>query len=448
MQKIIDKWHERREDYALQVVPEHYRKWGLPSLFGVTLSVSTALIYFALGGGFVLAYGTKPLLIAMIISTLFIGTVGYILTKTTAKAGIDSDLLSISSGFGYKGSGVTSLIYAANFPIFFALEGSIMATAFNAQFHFIPLWILYIFFGIIFIPITWYGMTIMNYVMWITLPIYLILLSATVGATSHSAHLVNFWNYTPSHPASVGGLAIIQILATMLAFIINASNSGDIGRFMQKKHTSIASLVLGYGYEAITFLGATMIGAWFGLQLKQANPGIYLPALLGIWGTLFVIISQLRINVLNTYSGSLAFANFFSRIFGIKPGRHWMVILVVLISIILMFAGVLPHINQVLTFEGIFTMSWIMAITSDITINKKLLHLSPHTFEIAKEKVPTYNPTGLISLTVALAIALPMVFGTFGANGQTLAPFAAGIIAFVMMPISAIIKNRFQRLKK
>ena len=218
MKKLIDKWHERREDYALHVVPEHYRKWGWPSLFGVTLSVSTALIYFTLGGGFILAYGTKPLFIAMLISTLFIGTVGYILTKATANAGIDSDLLSISSGFGYKGSGVTSLIYAVNFPIFFALEGSIMADALNIQFHFIPLWVLYIFFGLIFIPITWYGMTIMNYFMWITLPIYLILLSVTVGAASHTNHLINFWTYTPTHPVSVGGLAIIQILATMFAF--------------------------------------------------------------------------------------------------------------------------------------------------------------------------------------------------------------------------------------
>ena len=172
-----------------------------------------------------------------------------------------------------------------------------------------------------------------------------------------------------------------------MLFIINASNSSDIGRFTQKKNISVTPLILGYGYEAVTFLGATMIGAWLALQLKQANPGIYMPALLGIWGTLFVIISQLRINVLNTYSGSLAFANFFSRIFAMRPGRHWMVILVVLISIILMFGGVLAHINKVLTFEGIFTMSWIMAITSDIIINKKLLHLSQPNFEIDKEKV-------------------------------------------------------------
>ena len=31
----LDKWSERREDYALRYVPESYRNWSWLALFGV-----------------------------------------------------------------------------------------------------------------------------------------------------------------------------------------------------------------------------------------------------------------------------------------------------------------------------------------------------------------------------------------------------------------------------
>jgi purine-cytosine permease-like protein len=427
-------WQDRREDYALQVVPESYRTWSWPSLFGVLLSVPTALIYLTLGGTLVLTYGFKSLLIAMIISTLFMGSVGYILTRATARAGLDTDLISISSGFGYKGSGVTSFIYAANFPLFFALEGSIMADAIHAEFPAAPFWSLYVALGVIFMALSWYGITIMNYVMWVTLPVYLALLIWTIIRTLAVSSPVDLWTYSPSRPPNLsGGPVLLQILAAASGFIINAINSGDIGRMIQGRQRHTAAIAIGFGYEAVTFLGATLLGAWLAVRLGKSNPGVYIPALIGAWGTVFIVVSQLRINVLNTYSGSLAFANFFWRIFNFKPGRHLMAVLVIILSIGLMIFGVLNRLTEVLSFEGIFTIAWIMAITAYIAINKTLLGIERQSFYIDKEKSPRYNLVGLTSLAVALAVSVPLALGAAGPFGRTIAPFISAGIAFAFV---------------
>jgi purine-cytosine permease-like protein len=207
----------------------------------------------------------------------------------------------------------------------------------------------------------------------------------------------------------------------------------------------VGALALGFGFEAATFLGVTMLGAWFALKLGgQTDPGAYLAGLLGLWGVLFVVITQMRINVTNTYSGSLAYANFFARVFHFAPGRHWWVVLTALLSTGLMFGGIYARLPQVLTFEAVFVMAWILAVVSDVLINKRILGLSPRDYPYKRSQTYNWNPVGIGSLILALVPAIPMAFGLFGPLGQTLAPFVSGALAFVAAPVLAYLtKGRY-----
>jgi hypothetical protein len=163
-----------------------------------------------------------------------------------------------------------------------------------------------------------------------------------------------------------------------------------------------------------------------------------------VWGVLFVVVTQVRINVTNVYSGSLAYANFFCRVFHITPGRQYWVILTSAGGTALMFGGIFNHLNAVLTFEGVFIMAWIMAVTSDIVINKKLLGLSPANFLYKRAHTYRFNPVGVGALTGALVVGLPLAFGMAGPFGKTLAPFLSGAIAFVLAPlIAAATRGRY-----
>jgi purine-cytosine permease-like protein len=51
---------------------------------------------------------------------------------------------------------------------------------------------------------------------------------------------------------------------------------------------------------------------------------------------LFVVVSQLKINVTNAYAGSLAWSNFFSRLTHSHPGRVVWVVFNTLIALMLM----------------------------------------------------------------------------------------------------------------
>lgn len=440
------RFRERREDYALRIVPQRYRQWGWTSLLGVLMGATTAMVYLALGGQFVVGYGTRTLIAAMVICTIFLGALGYVWTSAAARTGLDSQLLTRGAGFGFVGTAFTSLIYSFNFIIFSATEGAIMANAIHAQYG-IPLWVLYLAIGLVMIPLTWYGVTAMNWIMWVTIPVYIGFMTwAIVKAAQTDVH-TSFWSFHATQPpSSAGGPGLLQLLAAVIAVISNAALAADIGRFAPVRQRRAAAFAMGYVFEAVTLLGVTMLGAWFAVRLGGTDPGAYITHLLGFWGAVFVIITQIRINVLNTYSGSLAYANFFARLFHFTPGRHWWVALTALAGTGLMLGGVYNHLSQVLTFEGVFVIAWMMAVTSDMVVNKRWLKLSPPEYPFRRAQTYQFNPVGMGALVLALIAAEPLAFGVAGALGKNLAPFVSMAVAFAAAPvIAALTRGRYYR---
>lgn len=438
--KHVD-WKQRREDYALDRVPDSYRTWRWFSLVGVILSGSTAMFYLAYGGDLVGMYGTKNLIIGMIIATLGIGLIGFVFAVTASRVGLSIDLITSSCGMGYQGAGITSLIYAIAFILFFSIEASIISEAIHTYFASVPLGVIYVIVGLVFIPLAWYGMSTMSLVMWSTLPIYIALIAWSIYKVMHIGDAQgHFYAYKPEklvHPAA--GPALLQLVATMPAMIINGSVAADIGRFLTKKDRVVGAVGLGFLMNGLAFLGAATLGAWFSLKLHQSDPGVYFPSLIGGWGILFVVITQLRVNLLNVYSGSLAFSMFFSRIFNFSPGRHWWIILIIACATALMFANVLHHLTAILTFESVFIIAWIMSVISYIIFKRGLSRVSPENFPFKKGTIANFNPIGVVALCLALLAAVPMALGLYGPFGETLAPFVSGGVAFVFVPLVALV---------
>jgi purine-cytosine permease-like protein len=90
----------------------------------------------------------------------------------------------------------------------------------------------------------------------------------------------------------------------------------------------------------------------------------------------FVVVSQLKINVTNAYAGSLAWSNFFSRITHSHPGRVVWVVFNTLIAFMLMEMNVFQALGDVLGLYSNIAIAWMMAVVADLVINKPL-GLSP-----------------------------------------------------------------------
>jgi len=230
---------------------------------------------------------------------------------------------------------------------------------------------------------------------------------------------------------------MLQLIAIIFSLIATTPVAADVGRFVPKKNKLISAFILSYVSLGFAFIGGGLLGTWFTLKLGQLNPGVYFPALLGVTGTFFLVLTQVRINVLNTYSGSLAFTTFFSRIFNFSPGRHWWVMLLVVLSIFLMLGNVLDHLQAIIVGLSIFTLSWMMTVLSHMLFKQKVFKLSAKNFPFEKNALPSYNPIGLISFGLALLVGIITSFDLLGPFAKTISPLLAGGIAFFLVPVVA-----------
>jgi purine-cytosine permease-like protein len=155
--------------------------------------------------------------------------------------------------------------------------------------------------------------------------------------------------------------------------------------------------------------------------------------------TFFVVLSQIKINVTNAYSGSLSWSNFFSRILHWHPGRVIWLFLNVGIALLLMEFGVFGFLNMVLGFYSNVAIAWIGAVVADLVINKPLLKLSPSYIEFKRAHLYNINPVGFGSMIIASVISVAAFFGALGSYAQAFSPFLAIAIAFILSPVIAIL---------
>jgi hypothetical protein len=152
--------------------------------------------------------------------------------------------------------------------------------------------------------------------------------------------------------------------------------------------------------------------------------------------TLFIIISQIKINVTNAYAGSLAWSNFFSRLTHNHPGRVVWLVFNIAIALLLMELGVFQTLETVLGLYSNVAIAWVGALVADLIINKPL-GLSPSYIEFKRAYLYNFNPVGFGSMLIASLISIMAFLGIFGAYAQAYAPFIALGLAFILSPIIA-----------
>ncbi|MGH7003119.1 MAG: hybrid sensor histidine kinase/response regulator, partial [Alphaproteobacteria bacterium] len=150
----------------------------------------------------------------------------------------------------------------------------------------------------------------------------------------------------------------------------------------------------------------------------------------------FVVVSQLKINVMNAYAGSLAWSNFFSRLTHSHPGRVVWLMFNVAIALLLMELGIYRLLEETLGIFSLVAMAWLCTISADLFVNKRL-GLAPPGIEFKRAHLYDLNPVGLGTMGLATALSLIAHFGFFGPMAAALAPFVALAVAFIASPLIA-----------
>lgn len=456
--------NETLEDYSLRYAPKSFRKWSELFVANTALGGISFLALEAIGGSLVINYGFANSFWAIVVVGTIIFLTGLPIVYYAAKYSIDMDLLTRGAGFGYIGSTITSLIYASFTFIFFALEAAIMAQALQLYFH-LPLVWGYLLCSLLIIPLVFYGVTLISQLqlwsqgIWLTLMIspYFFIIYKEPDALS------NWFNFAGeiSHSSGFNPLLFGTAATVSFSLIAQLGEQVDYLRFLPEKEEHnrvqwwLAVILAGPGW--IILGGAKQLGGAFlatlainhGLTLGDAKQPInmYLggfadmfsdPKVVLTIATLFVIISQIKINVTNAYAGSLAWSNFFSRLTHSHPGRVVWLVFNVAIALLLMELGVFETLETVLGLYSNVAIAWIGALVADLVINKPL-GLSPSYIEFKRAYLYNFNPVGFGSMIVASVISILAFVGVFGAYPQAYAPFLALGIAFVLSPIIAVI---------
>jgi purine-cytosine permease-like protein len=415
-------------DYSVDRVPEAHRTWHWLSVSNVLAGIATAMFFMAYGGELSAKYGVMVTIVSMIVGTIIIGFAAYLFSVLGARHGLSSNLLCREL-YGRYGSAIATFIYAFNYLMFFAFEGAILLTAVTGFFPAFPKAYIDTIVTVIMILLAIYGMKFMTIFMWLSLPIYvagLILLFLWMPGLGTLP--VGAWA-TSGHGFTLGSFG--AAFATVFALISEATQGADIGRMLRARDVQKGSLALGFGTMFLTFCIVTLLGSYIGVSLGESNPGKYFFAGVGAFGVFVVFITQIRINVVNMYSGSLAYSNSLRMInvFGRAGIRPACAAVVAIAGMFLIVSGIYNHMLEVLTVEGMFIMSWGASIISYYYFAVPHRNSEP---TIAVEKLRPFEPIGVIALVVSLAISLPLEFGAAGHVPHLLAPYINVLVALLL----------------
>lgn len=454
--------NETLEDYSLRFAPRSFRKWSEFEVANTAFGSTSFLVLEAIGGFLSVNYGFTNAFWAILAVGLIIFVISTPISYYAARYNIDIDLLTRSAGFGYIGSTLTSLIYASFTFTLFALEASIMSLALELYFH-IPIAIAHILSAIFVVPLVTFGITTISRLQLWTQPLWLALLIAPyIAIISYEPDALltlkaYFWIAGSGQDFNwllFGGASTIAF-----SMVAQIGEQVDFLRFMPEKTPAncfrwwAGVLCAGPGW-VIFGMARQLAGALLahlairhGIDASHAHEPtqMYLIAYsrlidnpevaLGIT-TLFVVLSQLKINVTNAYAGSLAWSNFFSRITHSHPGRVVWLIFNVMIALLLMEFGVFSALEKVLGLFSNVSIAWISAIAAELMINKPL-GLSPSIIEFKRAYLPDLNPVGIIATLSASIIAILAHIGIFGITLQAFSAFIALTLAFLLVPVIA-----------
>ncbi|MEF7614675.1 ATP-binding protein [Aquincola sp. MAHUQ-54] len=453
---------ETMEDYALRFTARSFRKWSEWRVANTAFGAASFLVLEAVGATLLVQYGFANAFWAILFTGLIIFAAGLPISIYAARYGVDMDLLTRGAGFGYIGSTLTSLIYASFTFIFFALEAAVMAYALDLAFDIPPAWG-YLICALVVIPLVTHGVTTISRLQMWTQPLWLLMLVLPF------VYVFREYPGVLNELAGYGGendtprfslLGFGAALTVGIALITQMGEQADYLRFMpepasrrQRVRWWAGVLVGGPGWVV---LGVVKMLA--GCLLAYIAISHMVPAeravdpnqmYVNAWNlvfphygwavaatALFVVISQLKINVTNAYAGSLAWSNFFARLTHSHPGRVVWVVFNTLIALMLMELDVFQALGHVLGLYSNIAISWMMAVVADLVVNKPM-GWSPRGIEFKRAYLYDVNPVGVGAMGAASVLSVAAHMGAFGELAQAFSAVIAMVTAFVCAPLIA-----------
>jgi purine-cytosine permease-like protein len=259
----------------------------------------------------------------------------------------------------------------------------------------IPLWLGYAVSTIIIFPLVVYGMKVLSKLQLWTTPLWLVLMVLPFAylLISHPESVAAFFAYQGENGLGTPSLGSVMLAAGVcLSLIAQIAEQIDYLRFMPPRTPAnarrwwTAVLLAGPGWvifgaikQVVGLFLAVYIIANVADGAAVANEPVHqfleiYRDLMPVWAAtilavVLVVISQIKINVTNAYSGSVAWTNAFTRVTKHYPGRLVFLAVNLLIALVLMEANMFDFLNTILGFYANCGMSRVVVVATDIAIS-------------------------------------------------------------------------------
>jgi purine-cytosine permease-like protein len=439
------------DDHGVRRIPATWR-WGYVGATFTAAGVSTAMIYPLSGALYTINYGAKAALIAAAITAVYACITCYYVIRHVVNEGINADLLSRST-FGYIGSAFNAILYATVCGFLFAAEGSVMAHALAESVPAIPYWGWALLTNASFVLLGLFGMVLLTKVQWATLVFYFAGLAVAVWALLQGwdervslTQMHGWWRQNPNG-VPLDGWTILEATSSYIGVLgaILAVFTTDVARFMRREQRGFGGMFFVAVNTIIPVVLMYVTGIMMLAASGQPDPGVTLVRLIGGLGLAVTLITQVRINLLNLYGGTLGLANFFSRIFGYVPGRQFWAIPFLVVATGIILTPFREHFGQITIYISVFLCAWVSTLIGERALVRRAYGL-PTWSEVRRAYLPDYNVVGLVSMWVPVAIGCVMASGVLGRHVRALAvpfciavPFVLpGLLAAMLGPVRLV----------
>jgi hypothetical protein len=236
----------------------------------------------------------------------------------------------------------------------------------------------------------------------VLLPFYLLGLLAAVGLTTWEYGYNAAWlDFGPKGAVPANGWW--QCFVYYMGVWVLMMFTFDYARFGRKEDAGYhGRFNFGIPFYLVTFLlngaaGIYLVSTIPGLgTLSEVSVVLALLKLMGIWGLLFVWVTQSRINTANYYLATINMQAFFQKAAGLRAPKFVWALVVGVVVYTLMMADIFSKILQALAWQGVFVVAWVGVALSHIT-STRYERLIGADIECRDSHVPQFNPGGLIA---------------------------------------------------
>lgn len=382
--------------------------------------ICSAMFYLVVGAALAMGFGTRNAIIGLLLSVVCYGAINAVISRYAIASGLSVAQFSRRL-FGRAGAALATLLFSATAIYYAAFEGSVMAVALNHYASAVSLEQAYLIVVVYSVLLIFgHAMRWLDKLNGVLLPLYLLgLVAALLMTVDQYGYSAAWLELAPEGGAPAYGWW--NCFTYFMGVWVLMMYTWDYARFGRAEDSDYHARVnFGMPFYAVAFLLNGLAGIFLAATIpteggvSEVSVVLSIVQLMGLWGLLFVWVTQTRINTGNFFLGATNLQALGASLgLGRVPYVVWAALTGLTVYLLMRF-DVFSYILQALAWQSIFIVAWVAIALAHILAARG----APAADDAS---LPAFDARGLCAWFAAAAAGIVLL----KAGDATLATFSA-----------------------